>query len=103
MRCPRLGLEAPGPADCGLGSGREGLRGETKRDAGFHSKSDRGALFGRFNSGESFTVFCGGTASQFVKHAIEVGEGLEANGVSDFADTHIRIQEQVLGLFDADA
>ncbi len=53
-------------------------------------------------SREGFTVYRGGTASQFVKHAVEMGEGLETNGVSDFADTHIRIQEQVLGLFDAD-
>src|SRR6266404_4675595 len=52
--------------------------------------------------GESFTVFCGGTASQFVKHAIEMGEGLKTNRVSDFADTCIRIQKQVLGLFDTD-
>jgi hypothetical protein len=48
-------------------------------------------------------VFGGGLAEDFLENAVEVGQGLESNFEGDFADAQIRIQEQVLGILDANA
>src|SRR5229473_538513 len=42
-------------------------------------------------------------AENSLEDAIEMGERLEADFVSDLADAQVRVQQQVLGLFDAHA
>ena len=49
-----------------------------------------------------FSVVGGGLPGDFFEDAIEVGERLEADFIGDFTHAQIRIEQEVLHLFDAE-
>ena len=45
-------------------------------------------------------IICRRSANDFAKDAVEMGERLETDVVSDLADTPVSVEQQRLGLFD---